>query len=394
MRKFSLVLATTSLTVSLGAFAAIPTDAALFELVVPNLKSGLDITLEGLLLQPGNSDVDYATTYTVTTAANTHVQSVDPSYDVGFRVGLGYTFPESGNDVQTAWTHFNSTDTHSLTLAPGSVLLPRLYALPLAAFDNTIFDFVYPPDVRQVFSIFGSQEVSATSTVETKLDAIDLDVGQYMDVGTRLRMRLFGGLRFARVSSDLSSEFHQNSSGAYINFPGITFTNTFSINEQLNSKFTGMGPRVGVDSVYHVGNCFGVVARAAVALLVGETQSDGKFTSSSTHTDLPNDSLTVLQFAAARTLNSADSDRIVPVLDAKLGLNYSFTFDNQSMLTIEAGYQATQYVDAIDRLDIQSEAPNAYPENPSAPVPVPVSFTRTTSSIGFGGPYLSLNWKV
>jgi hypothetical protein len=416
MRKFPLVLATVGLTASLGAFAAIPTDAAPFQLVIPNLKSGFDITLEGLLLQPSNSDLDYATSGTVKATSNTdnlpltwtsvgkaNVESIDPSYNFGFRVGLGYTFAESGNDVQVSWTHFDQSDDDSFGLANGAALQSRLTGttfLSLAPFSLDLGD-----DEGIAFkNITGS----ASSSVDTKLDAIDLDVGQYVDIGTRLRMRMFAGLRFAQVSSDMSSDFYQTVSGTVVRSeePDINFDGALALNEQFNSRFRGIGPRVGVDSIYHIGSCFGVVARAAVGLLVGQTETDSSYSAAGVlFVDQERSNRREFaRFADGATLDSSDSTRVVPVLDAKLGLNYSFIFDNQSTLTIEAGYQATQYIDAIDRLsasgtvnlpDFDGIDPGLSPSDRSpVAIPVAVSSSRTTSSIGFNGPYLSLNWKV
>jgi hypothetical protein len=48
MKKF-LVLAAAGLSASLGAYAAIPTDAKPFQVIVPNIKAGPEIILEGVV---------------------------------------------------------------------------------------------------------------------------------------------------------------------------------------------------------------------------------------------------------------------------------------------------------------------------------------------------------
>jgi hypothetical protein len=390
MKKVSLALATAGLTASLGAFAAMPTDAAPFQLVVPNLKSGMDITLEGLYLQPTNSDLDYATVASTTASGfvvtnNTNVQTVDPDYNFGFRVGLGYTFEDSGNDVQLAWTHFSHTDNDNPSFGPNDVLTTRL-GVPFASDEPRL-----------------SEYLDVSSQVETKLDSVDLDVGQYIDVGTRLRMRLFAGLRFAEVSSDLSSDYNLNiASDGFAKEDNSYYVNV-DYQEKFDSKFTGIGPRVGVDSVYHIGNCFGVVAHAALALLVGQTESSTSYTVGIDANIPGGDPDFDFDFldngvALSANVNSDDVSRVVPVLDAKLGLNYTHVFDNESQLTIEGGYQATQYIDAIDRLDASLDTSLIeevdYDGLGSNALAIPVPATRTTSSVGFNGPYLSVNWKV
>jgi hypothetical protein len=401
MKKLSLILATASLTASLGAFAAQPTDAAPFQVVVPNLKSGVDITLEGLYLQPSNSDLDYATVASADTVFNadgtvsttTHssqVQTVDPDYNFGFRVGLGYTFADSGNDVQLSWTRFNHADSDSTNTVDGDVL-----TTPAGSFINnseavdynTIKYFVLsgnPDDV--LFAPY--DDVTTNSETKIKLDAIDLDVGQYLDIGTRMRMRLFAGLRFARVQNDQTTTVNAN--GSYADWNDQSEEANYSTSEvtNFNSTFTGIGPRIGVNTSYHIGNGFGVVAQASAALLVGKVDSN----TTSTRIDSAdyaeaweegnseNDFFQDYSESGNKTVttnNNVDSDnvnRVVPAMDAKLGLDYTHAFANESVLTVEAGYQTTQYIDAVDRFNLDG--------------------SRTTSSIGFSGPYLSLNLKV
>src|SRR5690606_18065544 len=86
-------------------------------------------------------------------------------------------------------------------------------------------------------------------------------------------------------------------------------------------------------------------------------------------------------------VSSDDVTRIVPALDAKLGLDYSHVFDNESVLTIEGGYQWTQYIDAIDRLDGGAELSGFGQAQQQENFPASVSVNRTTSSVGFHGPY-------
>jgi len=391
MKKISLALATAGLTASLGVYAALPTDAQPYQIVVPNLKSGIDITLEGLYLQPSNSNLDYANVQTFSGAFNddsivlnntSNLQTVDPDYNFGFRVGLGYTFPDSGNDVQLAWTHFNHSDSNSTT-APSNSLLTS--TLGHTNFVNGPFD-----DEEKLFGLaFGLpiyDEASVTSDVKFRVDSIDLDVGQFVDIGTRLRMRMFAGLRFAQVKNDQTAT--TNASGSLTVDVGdeedliIDYTDTNI--EQFNSKFTGIGPRFGIDSSYHIGNCFGVVGHAAMALLVGQvdsnTTANDTFFASVNVIDNDGD----LEFSDEFTLdtntniNSDNVTRVVPAFDAKLGLNWSYIFTNESVLTIEGGYQVTQYIDAVDKLTVDDFN----------------NVVRTSSSVGFAGPYLTLNWSI
>jgi hypothetical protein len=397
MNKISLI-AITGLSVSLGAYAALPTDAAPFELVVPNLKSGLGVTLEGLYLQPTNSDLDYITAASTINIGNiinnsTQVKSVDPDYNLGFRVGLGYTFADSGNDVQLSWTHFNHTDTDNFTAGDNTFITTPL------GFRNYIN--AATTEAQRHEALFNTdttiyEEGTVSSDATFKLDTVDLDVGQYIDIGTRLRMRMFAGLRFAQLENNQNTTYAEGSffftltDYEYDFEEYAEYTDTYS--ESFDSKFTGIGPRVGVDSFYHLGNCFGIVAHAAVALLVGQTETSTNSVETRTQfvefLTTPPDNFPFGEeddtFITNNSLNANDSTRVVPVIDAKLGLNYSHVFDDGATFSLEGGYQVTQYIDAVDKLTTEAVAG----ENGLI-----TQANRTTSSVGFNGPYLSLNYK-
>lgn len=397
--KISLIAAA-GLTVSLGAYAALPTDAAPFQLVVPNLKNGIDITFEGLYLQPTNSDLDYVTTASTTRNGttinnNTQVQSIDPDYNFGFRVGLGYTFIDSGNDIQLSWTHFNHTDSDNFNADNNTFITTPLghrNYINGATTNEQRHYALFETDT----SIY--EEGTVASDAKFKLDAIDLDVGQYIDIGTRLRLRMFAGLRFSQLENNQTTDTYAQ--GSFF-FTHTDYSREFddagkytdAYTETFNSKFTGLGPRVGVNSVYHLNDCFGVVAHAAFGLLAGQTETNTNSTDTRTQfveflTPPPDDfpfSPEDDTFITTNSLNSSDSTRVVPVIDAKLGLNYSHAFDSDSVLTIEAGYQVTQYIDAVDKLTTET-----FDDDTG----LTTQINRTTSSVGFSGPYLSLNWKV
>lgn len=371
----SLVAAAGLAASSLGAYAALPTGAAPFQVVVPNLKSGIEITLEGLYVQPTNSDLVYGNTINSfafapapgvsspnsATAISASSKSIDPDYGFGFRVGLGYIFPNSGNDVQLNWTHFNqSSDDASSSSWVGTPVASLLDRSNSALFIN-----------------------NANADTSFKLDSLDLDVGQYVSIGTRLQTRFFVGLRGAILKNDLSIGDTLIEQG-FINSPSV---NPIFVGDQtavtaadFTSKFSGIGPRIGVDTSYHISDCFGIVGHFATALLVGRVESNVNAAGITTTNLINSNTPTTSAFVAS--IDSDRQTRVVPAFDAKLGLDYTYPIHNAvngSSFSIEAGWQVTQYVDAIDRVRDTSSSFLA---------------ETTTSSVGFQGPYLSLNFKV
>jgi len=403
MKKHYTMLAVAGLAASLSAYAAVPTDAQPFQLVVPNLKSGLEINLEGLLLRPSNSTLGYGVISPLTPAntpalpivvdSSQTLAQVNPDYNFGFRVGLGYIFPNSGNDVQINWTHFDHSTTDSVTAGAGEELTTAA-GIVLPNFTNN--PRIIPIDQGVNLVIDNDVSPTVSSTVNFKADAIDLDVGQYLDVGTRLRMRMFGGLRFARVETNQtdSAAFGVNENLEIVGAaPVLLGVGSYAETDSFNSKFTGVGPRFGIDTSYHIANCFGIVGHVAGALLVGKvddnTNSDLSLNLDATPTGIdfgfPNG-----EIASIGTSGSSSETRVVPAFDAKLGLDYTYIFANQAQLSLEAGYQWTQYINAVDKLSTGISGSIFEPETltPSNVI------THTSSSVGFDGPYLTLSYKM
>jgi hypothetical protein len=128
---------------------------------------------------------------------------------------------------------------------------------------------------------------------------------------------------------------------------------------------------LGADATYNLANGFAAIGHVATSLLVGKV-------------DANTDTKLIYSFPAPIGDRNLDSSRIgskkvmrvIPTLEAKVGLGYNYTFDCDSVVTLEGGYKATQYIDAVDRLKDTG------------------SFTRTTSSLGFAGPYVKLAVKL
>ena len=353
MNKVILGIAAIGLSSSLAVAAAQPTEtAASFQINIPNLKSGMLFNLTGMYLRPTNNDLDYVAVIkpTVDSTTNVHLYSVKPGHRLGFRIGMGYIFPNSGNDVQVSWTHFNMSKSASIGINTtgtmfGSSEVPRLF-------------FIGPPE-----------RGAADGHVHFKYNVGDLNVGQYV-TGTRLQARFFAGLRYASISRDFDRSMLDaekvpiGSIQAY----GATLID--------HSEFQGVGPRFGVASRYRITNCFGLVGQVAASVLAGKISAEHQNAFIVFFTNGPAESAT--------SVNHIDTvHRVVPEFDGKLGLDYTYAY-NTSIFDITAGYQVTHYINAIDRFRTNTVNDEGDP----------LTFSHKTSSIGFSGPYLSLNLKV
>ncbi len=373
MKKLPAILAATTLVASIGAYAdVLKNNASPFAVKVPNIRSGFEINVEGLFLKPSNSDLDYGAVSILNSSTNdsqNNLLTVKPGTDFGWGVGIGYIFPDSGNDVRLNWTEFNHTDT--------DMTVPHYYNPD----DDDSFDnYLITP--FQTFRFFSGDVVSATGQAKFKLNAVDLDAGQYIDVGNRLQLRPFAGLRFARLESNLK--------GHYVNNENELHIDENYEDDALNSRFSGMGPLFGADATYNMGGGVSVVGHVATALLVGSTESSASLVESSSPTSNAltiNANLAVQPPATAHhdassSIKSSGITRVVPALEAKLGLNYSYKFECDSVMTFEGGYKVTEYIDVVDRIKTDFVFKGAS------------VFRRTTNSVGFSGPYVKLSVKL
>lgn len=277
--------------------------------------------------------------------------------------------------------------------------------------------------------------VSASSRFEN--NTWDLDFGQTINVGCNFKLRWFGGLRYSRLEHRLKvdSLFAIDDVAVSLDPVVVTATLTDSVGTLVGtspalvspvadvtatlrdivhqkSEFDGIGPRFGCDVSYHLGGGFGVVGSLSTSLLVGEheaTLSERIETAGTVTFTVPG--LTLVDIAplfiggaltnvtaevvtaVAPTIldplvetvsfRHPDETRVVPNIDAKLGLDWTYQFCNcsRSKLTIEAGYLVSHYFNAIDRLTA-ADAFNTGERH------------RETIDISFDGPYVGVQVQL
>lgn len=150
-----------------------------------------------------------------------------------------------------------------------------------------------------------------TTSIEPKWDAVNLEVGQHVDFGEQQNIRFHAGAQYAHIERDFST---------MVALTGLT---TFA----GETKFNGFGPRMGVDMSYDLGNGFGVYGKGATAILVGDAKFNDTFTASA------------LGFSNTRT-------HIVPELEARLGVNYTYAMPAGDF-SLDAAYTWVNYFDAL-----------------------------------------------
>lgn len=249
---------------------------------VPCERSAWDVGITALYLQSTHDGVwGYANSTGTSSPVTFH--DFDYDWDWGFALDASYHF-NTGNDFTVSWYHLdNKTNGNYAVIANGT----------------SVNRFVN----------------------KDKWDAVNAELGQFVDFSANKKMRFHGGMQFMRIESTLN------------NFVIATGQQAFG-NDY--SKFSGLGPRTGLDMHYVFGNGFGIYAKAAAAILVGSS----KFNSGINTAVTPN----TVGFAGP------SKTAIVPELEAKLGAMYTYAMASGD-LSIDAGYMWFDYMNALNKVE-------------------------------------------
>ncbi len=179
----------------------------------------------------------------------------------GFRVEGSYHFG-TGNDLNVNWSRFSKSQT----------------------------GVFYP--------------TAATDRFKAKLDVVNIELGQHIDVGEMWDIRAHMGLQHANVRNVVDDNISDTTDGDH------------------TWKVAGWGPRAGFDSMYDFGNGFGVFGNLGVSMLQAKATFDTETA------------------ADAREFHS-----VVTHVDTRLGVMYTHAMA-QGDLMVHAGYQANNFINA------------------------------------------------
>ena len=295
LRYKKLASALFALGLTSTATAAVGNDAS------SEQNSAWSFGFDYLLLQPVSNGLDFSgNTFGVPGVAD----SLEPGFNKSaIRLAAGYELGD-GRDVNLNWIHlFGGNTSENFEL------------------ESDLFTL----DVNGKY----------------KFDAVNLELGQTIVTGQRSNIRIFGGLQFARIGTELSGTLN-----VLDNDGDVTDSTALGSYE---SNLFAIGPRLGVEGNYQIVDNVSVVASAATSLLVGSLKTK----------DIDNEGVSTETY---------DKRTIVPGFEGKLGLRYSQAVGNDGTVSAELGYQVASYINAV-----KSQAGN-------------------TENFGLQGAYLSLKW--
>ncbi|MBY0544128.1 MAG: hypothetical protein K2Q14_01095 [Gammaproteobacteria bacterium] len=289
--------------------------------------------IEGLYVQSTAPQYQYAEINTNTDPNKISEQTVDSNYHAGVELDATYHFAGNDRDATVSYMHVDMEDSSDSTIVGTETFNEPYGLLPARR------DFV--------------NEIKGET--DQLYNAADFVFGQHLRVGQKLDIHPFGGIRYADLNDRDNSTYYNN--------PTESDTHT-QATAQVSSHYEGLGPRVGVDMQFLLGQAFSIVGTIGGSLEVGYDNASLVTQSGS---DLP---------------ITTDLDKnwyVVPELDAKLGLDYQHCFNPTTSLDFQAGYQVVNYFDAIetDTYDITT-----------------INSTVNQQNFGFQGPYLRLQLNL
>ena len=333
----------------------LPTNSGV-NLMAPHQEGSWSFGLQANYFQP-NNDFNYAVGQQSVTNLNNvqtndvRTYAVDSNNDWGWGADITYHFPGDGRDVTLAFTQLNTSDSNSVDKEDAGLTNLNATGTPAV---NGLRGFNYD---------------SASGKVKTNYDAVDLTFGQIITAGNRITLHPFAGLRYAYINYKATADYQ-----VVVTNGGSEPTSELEKDSQtLKSTFSGAGPRLGSDAAVNLGSGFSLRGTLGVSLLVGSMDVDSGYTTATYN--LPEYTLN----NSTETDHTVDTNtRVVPEADAKLAAMYHMDFNNGYGLGFEAGYQVTNYFNAIQNntvstVDTSTEYTDFFMQGPYARVQLDVA---------------------
>lgn len=381
MKKSKIALSLVATSLSATIFAGTAGDPVL-PLIAPISAGTWRVGLEAMYVEPTNNEFIYGQNRTLSNTTGDFIgyrNSVVPNdWEWAGTVDLTYMFPGNRSDVKLAWTHIFS-NTSSAYTSPGA-----------NQYFQTVFgQSAFGPVFNGTVSDSGYEVVSSTGIVtgslKTDYNAVDLVFGQLSTLGDRLDLHPSGGLRWSEINSNFSVRRNSVNSSVGVTIP--TLGNTRRIQDlyadQIKSNFNGLGPRAGIDTTVHLNSGFSVVGSFASSLLVGHINSQLN-SNDPIYTTITSGATTntTVDYEPYNGKNNHNNTRVVPELDARLGLNYLHNLSSSTSIDVQLGYQVVNYFN-VTEADIISTGLSAI-----------INTTSSREDWGFQGPYLRVQLNI
>jgi hypothetical protein len=239
--------------------------------------------------------LDYATVANPITLAPIATASLDLPRSDGYRFAVGYRFAGACCDLTCNYTHFQSSDRQSVVAGNAATELLS---------------------TRSFFSTVAMDSIEADDAL--KLNIYDIEANWRTCLNDTVGFRGFGGVRLATLDQDFNS-----------NYTLLTIVNG-TIN--LPTRMDAAGIRLGAEFEWRTAWGFRVFGRGASSLLVADFTTERREVNSL-------DGLIID--------TSAETTRIVPVLEAAAGIAWSW-----GPMELSAGYEISNWFNMVGVGDV------------------------------------------
>jgi hypothetical protein len=336
---------------SLTSLAVIASSAVSAEelATAPSLEGGVSLMLGGFLFVPSTNNQAYHTSNNLNDVVhgdsnflNSSTNNNNFDYDTGWQAAIGYIFDNTANGIELSYRNFNSSQTSGPTGDFNLNIDTSLAGFGLGSPDGTYAD------------------------QNNKYQNWDLMISQFIDIGTHVQMRFLGGLSYLdNLGQTSKTNTHLDYAYAYLTIPTREELHTHNndIYTESTSRFSGLGPRVGMDARYDFGDDlegFGIVGGASLAYFLGDLKNEnhvningcietGGGASTAANCDIDEDS-----FAIGANATDQNDNHAVTNLRANLGIDYVYYFEDQDLPTLglELGYEVDTFFDGVGSVGI------------------------------------------
>jgi Legionella pneumophila major outer membrane protein precursor len=254
----------------------------------------------------------------------------------GFKLEGSYHF-HTGNDINVNWYHLNNSN-------------------------------------NRRFDVFRNR-------FNPKWDAVNVELGQHVDFSEWKVIRFHGGFQFVRLTQDRRTRFDNDQLEDFVERFRPVFAEQdadFLFDEyegdhsRNRNRFTGFGPRFGLDMSYNVGNGVAIYADGAAALLIGSARFNRNVNPLFTHPLIANEPEFPGGLAAFGGCRRHTT--MVPELEGRLGAKYVYSCP-QGDLTLDAGYLWINYFNAMPSINSNVFSSNC-----------------AVNNVAFNGPIFGVKW--
>lgn len=256
-------------------------------------------------------------------------------WDFGFKVGLGYDFFYDGWDMYAEYTYFQNTasDRYGVAAPAGIVPIP-----------SSLLNITAPDIAGLVQGNIAEFCSNAVSDLKLAFNNVILSLGKDFYLSKKLSMRPNVGLQAAWITISQNSRYFGGAELFTVptGIPDVTRSfnglGSETVYYYKQTKLASLGPTLGFDSQWYLGNHFSVYGNARGSLLFGYF----KDTDQSSYSGTENSTLVRNSF-----------HRVVPTTDMMLGICYDkYIMDDTQHIYFGLGYEIQYFWDVFARREV------------------------------------------